>query len=98
MVEKRHLLFVAGASLGALITFKAAKALIKAINEYRYPFEAIGTVSELYIYPVKSARGRLVSAISSSVHSAGERTRMRRTRRAQWRDARSAFPGDRRRD
>ena len=65
-MEKRQLIYLAGASLGAVVIYNGVRVLLNKYKQYTQPWVAIGTVSELYIHPVKSARGRAVWSIDHS--------------------------------
>uniref|UniRef100_F1L2W1 MOSC domain-containing protein 1 n=2 Tax=Ascaris TaxID=6251 RepID=F1L2W1_ASCSU len=60
-VAHREYFYIGGACVvGAVGLFYAVKWIQRRIRNYRHPFEHVGVVSELYVYPVKSCRGRQV--------------------------------------
>ncbi|VDK51875.1 unnamed protein product [Anisakis simplex] len=63
-MSTRQIAYVGGAVvIGATGLYYAIRWLQRAVKDIRYPFVPIGTVAELYIYPVKSCRGQQVEAL-----------------------------------
>lgn len=58
--RKEWLILGAGCTAGVIILHYTAKYVRRYMKDRKHPYEPIGTVSELYIYPLESCRGRQV--------------------------------------
>lgn len=60
----RRDLIIGGAVVGGAVgLYFAAKAIHRCIRNYRHPLIPVGIVSELYVYPINSCRGRQVQTM-----------------------------------